>query len=130
MAFSDILLENSKQAPRVIMVDQHNNSARLVDNGMTTSYDFVQLHQPSSMCGIESKKLELSSDHRATRSELLTYYAHAQSELESKFDFEFVGDTTVDLAQLGKNPDTYVIKNNTAGFSRRIRVNALSMHVI
>lgn len=63
MAFSDTLLANSKTPLKVIIVDQHNTPG----GQWNDSYEFVQLHQPSSMYGVESKKLELSPDHRATR---------------------------------------------------------------
>jgi hypothetical protein len=125
-SFTDTLLGTSKQPLRVIMVDQHSAPG----GQWNDSYEFVRLHQPSSMYGIESKKLEVenSSDHRATRIELLQYYADVQKELETKHDFEFVGDTTLDLAQLTENAgkdngnNNYIIKNNTTGESRTINV--------
>ena len=104
-SFTDTLLGTSKQPLRVIMVDQHNTPG----GQWNDSYEFVRLHQPSSMYGIESMKLEVenknstTTDHRATRIELLQYYANVQKELEKKHDFEFVGDTTFDLAQLTEN---------------------------
>mmetsp|Transcript_9653 Transcript_9653/g.11137 ORF Transcript_9653/g.11137 Transcript_9653/m.11137 type:complete len:514 (+) Transcript_9653:24-1565(+) len=125
MAFSDTLLTNSKTPLKVIMVDHHNTPG----GQWNDSYEFVQLHQPSSMYGVESKKLELSPDHRATRVEILQYYADVQEELETKYEFEFLGDTTIDLAQLIENgndntntTNNYTIKKRTTGISRTIHV--------
>ena len=138
MAFSDTLLENSKDCSpnknnlRIIVVDKHETPG----GQWHDSYDFVQLHQPSSGYGVESKKLEKegedSQQHRAKRSELLQYYTDVQHELESKHNFEFIGGSTLDLAQLynnnmnddGKdnNNNCYTITNDTTGVSRNIRV--------
>ena len=59
MAFSDTFLQNSEDPNlRVIMVDKHETPG----GQWHDSYGFVQLHQPSSMYGVESKKLETTTD--------------------------------------------------------------------
>jgi len=127
MAFSDSLLQNSNESNlRVIVVDKHETPG----GQWHDSYDFVQLHQPSKGYGVESTKLETvgaadEDTHRATRSEILDYYATVQRDLESKHDFEFLGGTTLDLSQLYEgNPSQqdYTITNNTTGVSRTIHV--------
>ena len=162
MAFCDTLLGNAPDNSnlRVIVVDKHDSPG----GQWHDSYDFVRLHQPSSMYGVESKQLEeivvpiattstnndtnscSSSEqqhtntnaHRAKRSELLRYYADVQKDLETNpnYNFEFLGNTTLDLAQLYesesiiRNPAcpreeyayTYTVTNNTTGVARTIRV--------
>ena len=138
MAFSDTLLQNGPNNNlRVVVVDKHEAPG----GQWHDSYDFVQLHQPSSGYGVESKKLEKTEgegvedsqqqQHRATRSELLQYYADVRRELEVKHDFEFIGGSTLDLGQLyndnmndGKdnNNNCYTITNDTTGVARNIRV--------
>ena len=126
MAFSDSLLTNTKTANlRVIVVDKHETPG----GQWHDSYEFVRLHQPSKGYGVESKKLEEGAadkdNHRATRSEIIEYYADVQRDLESKHDFEFIGGTSLDLAQLYEgNPSKqdYVITNDTTGISRTIHV--------
>lgn len=127
MAFCDSLLGNSRDdssSPRVIVVDKHETPG----GQWHDSYNFVQLHQPSKGYGVESKKLETpqdEDDHRATRSEILNYYAGVAKDLQEKHDFEFWGNTTLDLAQLyDGNPsrDDYVVTDNTTGVSRTVRV--------
>mmetsp|Transcript_3599 Transcript_3599/g.7866 ORF Transcript_3599/g.7866 Transcript_3599/m.7866 type:complete len:509 (-) Transcript_3599:60-1586(-) len=126
MAFSDTLLGNSRGL-RVIVVDKHDAPG----GQWNDSYDFVRLHQPSAMYGVESKKLEAiagddeRSSHRATRSEILEYYAGVRRDLETNHDFEYFGGTTLDLAQLyDGNPSRqdYAITDDKTGVSRTIRV--------
>eukprot|EP00532_Pseudo-nitzschia_australis_P009154 CAMPEP_0168178746 /NCGR_PEP_ID=MMETSP0139_2-20121125/9368_1 /TAXON_ID=44445 /ORGANISM="Pseudo-nitzschia australis, Strain 10249 10 AB" /LENGTH=599 /DNA_ID=CAMNT_0008098317 /DNA_START=72 /DNA_END=1871 /DNA_ORIENTATION=+ len=157
MAFADTLLGNAPNDSnlRVIVVDKHDSPG----GQWHDSYDFVRLHQPSSMYGVESKKLEevaRSDDnssgseqqhtntntnkntHRAKRSELLRYYADVLKDLETNpnHNFEFLGNTTLDLAQLSSSSDKedqsessnpalreeYTVTNNTTGVARTIRV--------
>ena len=126
MAFSDSLLQSSKDTkPSVVVVDKH-----LTPGGQWhDSYNFVQLHQPSKGYGVESKRLEENvadkENHRAKRSEILQYYADVQRELESKFDFEFIGGSSLDLAQLYEGSPSkkdYVITNDETGVSSTIHV--------
>ena len=114
MAFADSLLRNSTAAsssssasssqsssPSVIMIDQHD-----VPGGQwNDSYDFVQLHQPSSSYGVESMMLEPTKgdqEHRATREEILTYYTKVSQELSQRYDYEFIGRATLDMNSASK----------------------------
>eukprot|EP00536_Pseudo-nitzschia_multiseries_P010423 jgi/Psemu1/289080/fgenesh1_pg.318_\ len=104
MAFADTLLAQSREQNfRVVMVDKHDAPG----GQWHDSYDFVRLHQPSSGYGVESRKLEPVS-------------------VAEHNDFSFVGNTTLDLAQLyeDRNPQRqdYVVTNDTTGASRTIRV--------
>jgi hypothetical protein len=63
------------------------------------------------MYGVESVQLESGDNaatHRATRKEILAYYANVQSKLEKQFDFQFYGGVDLDLAgpSAGKNEFT------------------------
>eukprot|EP00986_Skeletonema_menzelii_P014570 scaffold9780_cov80-Skeletonema_menzelii.AAC.7 len=114
LAFTDTLLHHTSdprsRSPSVVMVDMHScPGGQWVD-----SYNFVRLHQPSDMYGVESMTLEPPSSgedvsstekeaHRATRSEILDYYDRVTNMLEKKFDFHFVGDTQFDMSQLDDN---------------------------
>ena len=82
LAFCDSLLQgcrdhdndNSKnELPSIVLLDPHDRpGGQWID-----SYDFVQLHQPSAMYGVESLALEEAPNdatHRATRQEILDYY--------------------------------------------------------
>lgn len=113
MAFCDSLLqgrrlqesEESSSLPMILMVDPHSQPG----GQWNDSYDFVQLHQPSAMYGVESMTLEpstsstpdiqhtVASQHRATRVEILDYYRrvlekwspHMQFIGNAKFDFDY-----------------------------------------
>eukprot|EP00956_Cyclotella_meneghiniana_P030953 scaffold79749_cov24-Cyclotella_meneghiniana.AAC.1 len=102
MAFCDSLLRNhhkssSSSSPSVVMVDNH----KAPGGQWNDSYEFVRLHQPSDMYGVESTKLELlpgdesnkkeeEEAHRATREEILKYYDNVRASLEKEYDFHFV----------------------------------------
>lgn len=126
MAFSDSLLKNSKNPDlSIIVVDKHEAPG----GQWHDSYDFVQLHQPSTGYGVESKRLEDGAsdkdNHRAKRSEILQYYADVQRDLESKHKFQFIGGSTVDLTQLYEESPSrqdYVVTNDATGVSRTIHV--------
>lgn len=107
MAFCDTLLHHAPAgAPvSVALVDDRSRPG----GQWTDSYDFVRLHQPSDMYGVESARLEPPPSstaaagggaHRATRAEILEYYAGVCRGLEERFDFRFVGDASFDLSQL------------------------------
>lgn len=104
MAFCDTLLHHATNPVSVLMIDQHSQPG----GQWMDSYDFVRLHQPSDMYGVESVKLEQGVDkdhlgaeaHRATRVEILDYYDNVCQMLEAKYDFHFLGDTSFDMAQL------------------------------
>ncbi len=103
----------------MVLIDDHSRPG----GQWNDSYDFVRLHQPSEMYGVESTRLEgimtttvaedydrpyshpRSRQHRATREEILTYYDSVCGVLESKFDFRFVGGTRIDLDMLGNEND-------------------------
>ena len=112
MAFVDSLLQGllsstsgsttGSRRLKIVLMDQHAQPG----GQWNDSYAFVQLHQPSAMYGVESTPLEPpdsssnSGDaHRATRPEILDYYAKLVKQWESSdtVDFEFVGRATVDL---------------------------------
>jgi len=127
MAFADTLLHHTNNddktsssssecvRPSVVMLDKHPGPG----GQWNDSYDFVRLHQPSNMYGVESTKLEPDDDnannnadtegeaHRAKRSEILDYYQRVRQNLEHKFDFHFLGDTTfnMDLIENGNTDD-------------------------
>ncbi|KAL3777907.1 hypothetical protein ACHAW5_007813 [Stephanodiscus triporus] len=97
--------------PSVLLIDEHARPG----GQWLDSYDFVRLHQPSEMYGVESTRLERYADdddgedeerHRATRAEILDYYDGVCGMLESKFDFQFVGETSmIDLDALDDDDD-------------------------
>ena len=108
MAFCDTLLHHSSTSVSVLLID-----AKTCPGGhWNDSYNFVRLHQPSYMYGVESLKLEPSDDvastdndkndesHRATRLEILEYYTKVCNMLEKNYNFHFVSDTTFDMSQL------------------------------
>ena len=90
MAFCDSLLkgcqlENPTSLPSVVILDPHEQpGGQWID-----SYDFVQLHQPSAMYGVESLALEPNGDkqHRATRQEILDYYKKVMTQWEPHLTF-------------------------------------------
>ena len=117
LAFVDTLLIE-QPACRVIIVDKH-----AVPGGQwVDAYDFVHLHQPSVLYGVQSKQLEgwwpslllrgkLPWKHRASREEVLDYYARVcagwpkdrvQFFFDCEYDFtrEAEGDRIHRFAQL------------------------------
>ena len=122
LAFVDTLLHNTPQSMSVLLIDQHSNPG----GQWLDSYDFVQLHQPSNMYGVETMKLEPSSTgaskngeeaHRATREEILEYYDRVTKNLEEKYDFHFCGDIEFDISQLD-GEDTSAIEEEIAAAHR------------
>ena len=101
MSFCDTLLHHAPSPLSVLMVDEHPRPG----GQWNDSYDFVRLHQPSSMYGVESAKLEPEGceggeAHRATREEILQYYDGVCRGIEERYNFRFVGDTSFDMEQL------------------------------
>lgn len=117
MSFVDTLLAHhhcdSIGAVSVVMVDPHSEPG----GQWHDSYDFVRLHQPSSMYGVETERLEPvpspedgtttsttttkeQEEHRATRKEILQYYQKVQQKLETNYSFYFVGGAMFDLKQI------------------------------
>lgn len=109
MAFVDSLLHHHAGNPSVVMVDKHPGPG----GQWHDSYDFVRLHQPSAMYGVESEKLECgdnAASHRATREQILEYYAAVQQKLEQRFDFKFYGGMEFDFASSSLEDATCVLK--------------------
>jgi L-lysine 6-monooxygenase (NADPH-requiring)/NAD(P)-binding Rossmann-like domain len=107
MAFADSLLHGAQGLkPSVVVLDKH-----VVPGGQwNDSYEFVQLHQPSAMYGVETVPLEPKDgdqEHRATRQEILDYYQRVADQLAHEFEFFFVGSATLDLHQTPQNNNTY-----------------------
>jgi len=113
MAFVDSLLHHHSGNPSVVMVDKHPHPG----GQWHDSYDFVRLHQPSAMYGVESEKLECgdnAASHRATREQILEYYAAVQQKLEQRFDFKFYGGMEFDFASSSFDEDaTCVLKGDS-----------------
>ena len=98
----------------IVLLDQHSAPG----GQWNDSYRFVQLHQPSAMYGVESTLLEptpppssitssttTTEKHRATRQEILEYYATLVQKWESQFNshsnsvsFQFIGSATFDFS--------------------------------
>jgi hypothetical protein len=125
LAFADTLLHHADRSTSVLMIDNHSRPG----GQWLDSYDFVRLHQPSNMYGVESMKLEPSGEdtsatknsdnnemnteeeaHRATRSEIVEYYDKVTKMLEEKYDFHFVGDTEFELSQLDDQDKLKVVE--------------------
>ena len=120
MAFVDTLLNHyhnsststssSPQSLSVIMVDKHPTPG----GQWHDSYKFVRLHQPSSMYGVETMKLEptpydnnnSNKTHRATRMEILDYYQTVREKLTKNYNFQYMGNTYCDLDNI------IIISNN------------------
>eukprot|EP00584_Thalassiosira_punctigera_P023943 CAMPEP_0172555484 /NCGR_PEP_ID=MMETSP1067-20121228/58442_1 /TAXON_ID=265564 ORGANISM="Thalassiosira punctigera, Strain Tpunct2005C2" /NCGR_SAMPLE_ID=MMETSP1067 /ASSEMBLY_ACC=CAM_ASM_000444 /LENGTH=531 /DNA_ID=CAMNT_0013344007 /DNA_START=157 /DNA_END=1752 /DNA_ORIENTATION=+ len=109
MAFCDTLLRHAPSPVSVAVIDSHARPG----GQWNDSYDFVRLHQPSDMYGVESTRLEPApaastgdddeargEAHRATREEILDYYSGVCGTLEEEYDFRFVGETSFDVSQL------------------------------
>mmetsp|Transcript_11576 Transcript_11576/g.21356 ORF Transcript_11576/g.21356 Transcript_11576/m.21356 type:complete len:491 (-) Transcript_11576:395-1867(-) len=131
MAFVDSLFEgiklNNKEAAKsvhVVMVDRHASPG----GQWHDSYDFVRLHQPSAMYGVETVPLEPSKNdaaHRATRREILDYYQRLQEKwtCDDGYSFTFVGNATVDLTPTGSDKKTYKVTMLEGGETKSIQVN-------
>lgn len=103
MAFCDTLLHHANVS--IVLIDQHNRPG----GQWLDSYEFVKLHQPSSMYGVESVALEPKDAkggdaHRATRVEILDYFERVCRMLEEKFEFYFEGNSSFDMEQLDELP--------------------------
>jgi hypothetical protein len=144
MSFCDTLLHHfaddddssssstpSTTGPSIVAIDDHARPG----GQWLDSYDFVRLHQPSEMYGVESTSLEPGRDdesssssaaaaaggesrHRATRDEILDYYEGVCEMLESRFDFRFVGGTSIDLDRLDEEDDNGAREAATADPAR------------
>ena len=133
MAFVDTLLKHSSSETSVVLIDKHGEGP---GGQWQDSYNFVRLHQPSSMYGVESEKLEpnedgISSTHRATREEIIEYYDRVVKKLEAGHDFHYLGGMEFDFSQLSNSNDNdgdsingkvYVLCDNQAKKSK-IRVS-------
>ena len=94
LAFLDTLVTELPDA-KIILIDK-----KAAPGGhWLDSYDYVQLHQPSLVYGIASKQLEgnwlkcmltqfmLPWNHRANKTEILTYFADFVKENKEQIDF-------------------------------------------
>ena len=120
MAFVDTLLHHHQGNPSVVMVDAHESPG----GQWHDSYEFVRLHQPSAMYGVESERLEggdNAASHRATRDEILDYYSSVQKKLEEKFNFQFCGGMKFDFDASSAETGLCVLKGDSA---ERTEVNA------
>lgn len=97
MAFVDTLVKGtvdgsnrtfqSEERMKIIVVDSQKRPGGHWD----LSYDFVRLHQPSYVYGVESEPLEVpryDPDHRASKQELLDYYDKVKQKLETDADVQ------------------------------------------
>lgn len=109
LAFCDSLLvgsnseEQQQNNVNIVLLDPHNQpGGQWID-----SYDFVQLHQPSAMYGVESMALQpadASTHHRATRDEILTYYQKVLQKWQTQITF--VGKAKFDFSSLSSEATT------------------------
>eukprot|EP00392_Amoebophrya_sp_AT5.2_P012519 g12624.t1 len=110
LAFIDTLLtlnhdgKISKDAP-IVLVDRHDAPG----GHWNDAYDYVRLHQPSLMYGVSSKQLEgnwftnnllkfrLPWNHRASKQEILAYYAEVVATWEKEGLVKFFGRVEFDF---------------------------------
>ncbi len=123
MAFADTLLSTIETA-RVVLIDYHQAPG----GQWNDSYDFVRLHQPSTMYGVESEPLELGTGaertaHRATRAEILAYYRRVQSKWEKRGKLQFLGGTFFDFDTMQKSDNNVYTLNKTDSVSESICVH-------
>jgi hypothetical protein len=111
LAFCDSLLNSTTSTTTILLIDVHDRPG----GQWNDSYKFVELHQPSSMYGVKSTKLEEEEEepfgesctdtnhranHRAKREEILDYYLRLVQEwtqTQHPFGFEFRGSTKYDF---------------------------------
>lgn len=108
MAFADTLLLHTKRSPlHIVLVDQNPQPG----GHWLHDYDFVHLHQPSIVYGVESTALEgnwltqnllslrLPWQHRASKPELVEYYRKLMEAWtgRTKGLYSNVGDVLADL---------------------------------
>ncbi|OEU17837.1 hypothetical protein FRACYDRAFT_261011 [Fragilariopsis cylindrus CCMP1102] len=94
LAFLDTLVTELPDAKIILIDKKAAPGGHWID-----SYDYVQLHQPSLVYGIASKQLEgnwlkcmltqfmLPWNHRANKTEILTYFADFVKENKEQIDF-------------------------------------------
>lgn len=151
LAFCDSLLQglvvvakkkgpsSSVRLPSIVVLDPHNQPG----GQWNDSYEFVQLHQPSSMYGVESLALQPTSrssddaasttQHRATRNEILAYYRQVLQKWQGQITF--LGSSMFDFSSLHKSLNESTTKMDASavpminryqhsGVSREMRVRA------
>ena len=106
-AFADTVLHHSSSSLQIVIVDAHEAPG----GHWNDSYDFVELHQPSKLYGVETVALGDGSDeHRANRKELLEYYDKVREKWTGRL--HFCGGVYFDLKQeLNKNSDNKIVTN-------------------
>jgi len=120
LSFVDTLLLQQPNI-RIVLVDKHLK----VGGHWNDAYDYVHLHQPSLVYGLESTQLEgnwlkcmlrhrtLPWNHRASKEEILKYYEAALSRWEASGQVKFFGGSSYDFSQR----ERYIADNNTHCFS-------------
>jgi hypothetical protein len=105
LAFIDTLLTELPDT-KVIMIDKKDRPG----GHWVHAYDFVRLHQPSVVYGVSSKQLEgnwlktmatkftLPWQHRATKQEILDYFASFVDEKIKNGQLEFYPNCAYDFA--------------------------------
>jgi len=69
MAFVDELIHNSKELT-VVMMDKRAKPG----GHWNDAYDFVRLHQPAALYGVNSKRLGIGGEDLASKAQILSYY--------------------------------------------------------
>ena len=84
---------SSSSSLQIVILDQH----AFAGGHWHDSYDFVRLHQPSSMYGVETRALEKEASMLATKQEILNYYRNVQTDLETRYGLCFIPYATFDF---------------------------------
>jgi len=69
MAFVDELIHNSKEIT-VVMMDKRAKPG----GHWNDAYDFVRLHQPAALYGVNSRRLGIGGEDLASKAQILSYY--------------------------------------------------------
>ena len=132
LAFVDTLLTELVQKPsssqsasstscRVVLVDRH----RAPGGHWNDDYDFVKLHQPSVVYGVNSQQLEgnwmkcllggiLPWSHRASKPELLEYYQSVVDGWISKGALRYYPNSNYDFSQAPADGATRIFTTSAA----------------
>eukprot|EP01063_Lacrimia_lanifica_P024792 TRINITY_DN32635_c0_g1_i1.p1 TRINITY_DN32635_c0_g1~~TRINITY_DN32635_c0_g1_i1.p1 ORF type:complete len:521 (+),score=195.60 TRINITY_DN32635_c0_g1_i1:128-1564(+) len=120
MAFVDTLLAHHPDAAtlRVAHVDTHAAPG----GHWNDAYGFVQLHQGSDMYGVETEELAGADGadggkHRATKAEMLAYYARVAEKLAGRGQYTYHGG----VAFVGQDGGTATLRT-TGGEERAVAV--------
>jgi len=122
MAFVDALIK--KSPVKVVIVDKHAQPG----GHWNDAYPFVRLHQPSKFYGVNSRKLERSSDplELASKNEILAYYEAVMKTFEASGQVEYFPMSVWE----GSHKFTSLMSDKSYEVSRRAKiVNATYMNV-